>query len=49
MVVVINSYYIVDAEGKTPAKEIGKLKCSFSWELISAKITPIRNRILLLQ
>ncbi len=30
IVVVINSYYIVDDEGKTPAEEIGKLKCSFS-------------------
>ncbi len=44
MVVVINSYYIVDAEGKAPAKEIGTLKCSFWW---GAKITTIRNRILL--
>ena len=26
MIVVINSYYIVDDEGKTSAKEIGKLK-----------------------
>ncbi len=39
MVVVISSYYIVDPEGKTPAKEIGTLKYSFSWEMISAKIT----------